>query len=64
MPRFGKRPATEVTRHDVIKMIDEIVGRPTAQAHGAFAMVRGIWTGPSTATWSRPRPRIGSGRPN
>ena len=44
MPRFGKRPATEVTRHDVIKMIDEIVGRGSpAQAHGAFAMVRGIF---------------------
>jgi integrase len=43
-PRWGKRPLTEVTRGDVIKMIDEIVGRGApAQAHNAFALVRAMF---------------------
>jgi integrase len=44
IPRWGRKPIADITRHDVIAMAEEIAGRGTIyQAHNVFAHVRGLF---------------------
>jgi integrase len=40
IPRWGKKPITDVTRHDVIAMAEEIAARAKYQSHNVFGHVR------------------------
>jgi integrase len=41
--RWGKKPITDVTRHDVIAMAEEIGERAKYQSHNVFGHVRGLF---------------------
>ena len=41
--RWGERPITEVTRHDVVEMAEEIAKRAPYQAHNVFGQCRALF---------------------
>ena len=52
IPHWGARPITEITRRDVVDLIEKIVDRPTpAHARNILQHIKSYLFGPSRATF-------------